>query len=137
MTHLSVYIEELELLYTKVSPEFTDHSISNLKERASENKDKILSKNVKRIISDYSLTGLNVDDDTLYNMTRNMKQFLSFPENVKVAIYEGDKYSRQKWVKYNTYLDTFGIDYIAGFKNLEDALIWLGLKPEDKSYLEF
>lgn len=136
MTHISEYIKELELLYIKISPDFTDHSFSNLKKRAEENKFNLNKHKIERMISDYSAIGLNVDDDTLYNLTRNMKQFLNFQNDIKVAIYEGEKYNRQKWLKYNVYLESFGIDYISGFKNIEDALIWLGLKAEDKKYLK-
>lgn len=136
MKHLYKVVEELNLLYVKIDPEFTEQNFSNLKKRAEANKEYIIKFNIDKFIVDYSLIGLDVDKETLFNMTRNIRQFLSFPDNIKIVIYEGEIYSKSKWVRYNTYLDSFGINYIKGFDNMEKAFKWFGLKIDDIKLLD-
>lgn len=136
MKHLYKVVEELNLLYVKIDPEFTEHNFSNLKKRAEANKGYIDKFKINKFIVDYSLIGLDVDKETLFNMTRNMRQFLSFPDNIKIVIYEGEIYSKSKWVRYNTYLDSFGVDYIKGFDKMEKVFKWFGLNIDDIKLLE-
>lgn len=123
-------IKEIDLLYVKSNVKPENQDFSTLRKRSVITTNIIRENNLNKYLLDYTTYGLSLDQDTLYNITRNSKQFFDFPTGTKMAIYEGKKYSEEKSGNFEIYLKSFNVDFIRIFKTYIDIINWFGIEPK-------
>lgn len=120
------YDEFNNMIIRKVINEYIDFNDPTIFTSTIEEINQLIQEhNCKRIMSDFSLTGVRMSFEFEFYFAKNFKKIFNYPDDTYIAIYDGEFYTEKKWSYLKHVFNENNVKNLEVFGEYDEALAWL------------